>query len=212
MKTLSCTFFDDLALTDPINFEFFDGLIPRLLATNPAVLPTNAVISGTTLNLKSQVFLTIANFPQRLVGLESLTAVLKPLQKSARLIEVRDLVSCQPLQPDCNRSLIVLETPVVESPGRQHIEVTHSVAGQAARVVVAVVDLDFEPPCDFTRFCQDMRLIENLKTIRDKPSIECSPDYCIDQALISDPAVLQFSPSSGSTSGGTVVTVGQCWL
>ena len=44
---------DIIKKTDPINFEFFDGLIPRLLATNPAVLPTNAVISGTTLNLKT---------------------------------------------------------------------------------------------------------------------------------------------------------------
>jgi len=191
--------------TEPFMIDLIDGLRARVVSASPRAVPIGVRVAGRKVEMNSKISVTIANFPQGISNLASIVALLRPLEQTAKVIEVRDFVSCKQLQPDCNRSLVVLETPSVDYPGLQSVEISQ-VAGKSS-VMLGAVNLEFVPPCDFATFCQDSRLLPNLKRILEKPSIACSSEFCIDPTLISDPVLVSFSPSEGPVSGGTLVNV-----
>ena len=68
--------------TDSFDFEFFDGFVPRILEVQPRKVPTNVVMNGRKLYLRSRVSVTISNFPQSHSGVESVVVVLKQIEHS----------------------------------------------------------------------------------------------------------------------------------
>ena len=68
------------------------------------------------------------------------------------------------------------------------------------------IEVEFVPPCDLDRFCQDRQKIANFRMLQDNPRTDCIDDYCIDVATIENPTVLEVSPTEGPRSGGTLIT------
>ena len=190
----------------PFYFHFYDGFVPRVANVKPLMVPTSGLVAGRKLQLQSEVSIVCVNFPHNLATTESFIAVFSPSSQSATILEVRQEVTCLAHVPDCNRTLIVLQTPALESPGLQELQIMQPVPGQAPKQIF-VSYIEYAPPCDFDQYCADRGLISNFKLLVDKPQIGCSILYCVDPALIGNPVVIKISPSEGLKSGGTVVKV-----
>jgi hypothetical protein len=190
----------------PFRFDFYDGFVPRVANVQPLTVPTSGLIAGRTLLFLSEVSIACMNFPQNLATPDSFFVVLSPSSLLATVLEVRQEVTCLPHVADCNRTLIVLQTPAVLSPGLQEVQVMKPVPGRAPQQIF-VTNIEYVPPCDFDQFCADMGLVTNFKLLVDKPQISCSVIYCINLALVGNPVIVRVSPSEGSKSGGTEVKV-----
>ena len=189
----------------PFSFSFYDGFLPRVILVKELTVPTSVMVGGRKLQLKSKVSITCMNFPQSLLRAQ-ISVVLGPSSQPATVLQIMNEVSCPSQLPDCNRSVIVLETPSLDSPGVQEVEISQIVAGEGARTIVES-QIEYVPPCDFDRYCQDMGLITNFKLLADKPVIRCNFAFCIDPSLIGVPVILEVLPSEGSKSGGTLARV-----
>lgn len=189
----------------PFSFFFYDGFLPRVVQVKPLSVPTMVFVGGRKLQLQSTVSVTCMNFPQTL-DVKSISAVLNPASQAATVLEIRHEVSCALPLPDCDRSVIVFRMPSLESPGLQELELSQIVAGRGAQKIVGT-KVEYVPACDFDRYCQDMGLITNFKTLVEKPNIECSVEFCLDPSLIGVPVILEVLPSEGLKSGGTLVRV-----
>jgi hypothetical protein len=190
----------------PVSFNFYNGFVPRVAEVKPLTVPTSGLIAGRTLLFLSEVSIACMNFPLNLATPDSFFVVLSPSSLLANVLEVRQEVTCPPHVPDCNRTLIVLRTPAVLSPGLQEVQVMKPVPGRAPQQIF-VTTIEYVPPCDFDQYCADMGLVTNFKLLVDKPQISCSVTYCIDLALVGNPVIVRVSPSEGSKSGGTEVKV-----
>jgi hypothetical protein len=134
----------------PFGYQVFDGLAPRVIEINPSRVPTAAMVMGRKLNLQNNVSLMCANFPDHLAGLEDLTAVLSPSLQVAHVLEVKQLVICDPGIPDCNRTLIILRLPALDASGVQALVVSRNVSGSVLQVLANV---SFVSSCDHDDFC-----------------------------------------------------------
>jgi hypothetical protein len=190
----------------PVSFNFYNGFVPRVADVKPLTVPTSGLIAGRTLLFLSEVSIACMNFPLNLATPDSFFVLLSPSSLLANVLEVRQEVTCPPHVPDCNRTLIVLRTPAVLSPGLQDLQVMKPVPGRAPQQIF-VTTIEYVPPCDFDQYCADMGLATNFKLLVDKPQISCSVTYCIDLALVGNPVIVRVSPSEGSKSGGTEVKV-----
>ena len=186
----------------PFGYQVFDGLAPRLIEINPSRVPTAAMVMGRKLNLQNHVSLMCANFPDHLAGLEDLTAVLSPSLQVAHVLEVKQLVICDPGIPDCNRTLIILRLPALDASGVQALVVSRNVSGSVLQVLANV---SFVPSCDHDDFCRQSDLMVDFKKLSDDPIPDCNFDLCFNENLIGDPVVVDFSPKAGGA--GTMVSV-----
>ena len=187
--------------TSPIDFAFYDGGLARVVGSFQQQIPASGVIGGRKLDLRSTVQVVVANFPSTAM-LEDISAFLSPSEQPADILFLEEKVSCKEGQEfDCSRHLLKLKTPALESPGEQQIEIKRGDESILTLVIEVV------PPCSYDEFCQGLSLIPNLQKLLQNPALECSPDDCLDAALIGDPRVESFSPKYGSKSGGTEIVV-----
>jgi len=193
-------------ITSPAPFKFvvFDGLAPRVIQISPESVPTAVMVEGRKLNLQSTVSLLCANFPKEVTGLQDLTAVLRPSLQAAQVLEIRHLVTCDPGELDCSRTLIKLRMPALDGPGIEELVVSQIVAGSTPQEM-AKAHLTFVPSCNHGKFCQESGQIVNYKKLMDNPILGCSPNLCLDGMLIGDPELIDVSPKAGGA--GTQVSV-----
>ena len=188
------------------DFIFFDGFAPRIVSTTPNKVPTSAVVEGRQLYLHSEISIVCANFPQDIMGKNDVAVALNSSAQIVTLIDVRHLVSCEMKRPDCNRSLIVVKLPSLESPGVDQLVISRMMPGRETTHILST-PIEYAPPCDYFRFCQAMGLVTNFPLLETNPVVECDANYCLDPNRIGDPVVVDAFPTEGSVSGGTFVTV-----
>ena len=133
---------------------------------------------------------------------------LKVAAKLAAVTEITHLATCSSTQPNCNRTRIVVQMPAIDSPGMEQLVLSRVDAAplSASGTMNLQIEVEFVPPCDLDRFCQDRQKIANFRMLQDNPRTDCIDDYCIDVATIENPTVLEVSPTEGPRSGGTLIT------
>ena len=185
--------------------ELFDESAPYFIEVTPATVPTVTHVGGRLLNLKSQVSILCANCPQHLGPLEKLEARLNPVNLPATVMDVMEISRCF-AQSDCNRSVIILEIPPLETPGVQEIVVFRTATGRTSERIAAV-NIEFAPPCNLNRFCEDMNLVPDYRLMETAPVCTCASQYCVDPGVIGDPVLVHVSPVEGPKNGGSQVVM-----
>ena len=190
-----------------VPFTFYDGYKIRTIEMSPDVVPTSVVVDGRKLQLRKTVRVLLSNVPQDTV-MSELSVVLSSSGLTCPVSSLRHMVTCAWLIPDCNRTMVQIESPSPETPGAEEVVISRIVPGHGS-VTLATTKLNFVQPChgDYDSYCQRMNLITNFQLLAERPTTECSSDYCLDPALIGQPSVLRVSPKEGSKAGGTLVTV-----
>lgn len=196
-----------LKQVQPIPFKFYDGYAMRTIEVSPGAVPTSALVDGRELHLHHFVRVLLSNVPQDLTT-SDVSAVLSTSSKICPVTSVRHIVSCDAFTPDCNRTLLQIQSPVQDYPGSQELVISRIVPGEASEQLVKT-SVDFVQPCngDFDGYCRGMNLITNFKLLADRPTTECNSEYCLDPELVGQPVVLDYFPTEGSKAGGTLVTV-----
>jgi len=174
-----------------------DCTLPRVISVQPARVPNVMSIAGRTLLLRTSVSVICANFQPQLSDVYVMVG-----SETAAVTNVKVLATCLQGDLDCSRTQIVFRSPALESPGHKIVQISSSLLQTPLTLTV-----EYTPPCDFVLFCQKYALVFDYKKMLSNPTLTCSAEYCLNPTNIGDPVLTSFSPSSGLTSGGTMIKV-----
>ena len=185
-----------------VSFEFrvLDCTLPRVIDLSPTEVPTVLQSAGRKLMLKTRVSITLANVQLALSDL-----IVTVGSSAAEVVQLSVKNFCPAPQADCNRTVIVINSPALESPGLHTVHVS-SVTGSPSPALVH--EITYTQPCDATSYCNSFNLIFDYKAMLAHPSVSCSMAFCLDPSKVGDPQLTSFAPSEGLTSGGTLIRVG----
>ncbi|KAJ1490848.1 hypothetical protein T484DRAFT_1883689, partial [Baffinella frigidus] len=175
-------------------------------------ITTNTKIKSATFNfiffdqdairLLLSVDITIANFPQEyppgeltLTFDRGPTAVISSLQHTTCVTG-----------SDCNRTMVRFTSLAKDIAGKMPGEISASV-GTTTRSLLTF-SLTYFTPCALEDYCSGSGLIVDTRKVAMSPPTDalCRVAYCANPKLIPD-AVMEFRPTRGPSTGGTVVTV-----
>ena len=105
---------------------------------------------------------------------------------------------------DGSAVILQVKTPVLDRIGLTDVRISGSLSS-------LVFAYEFLLPCNYDEFCSARGLVANVVKINrnppQEPKFACDVTYCINPALLPYPTLIRANPSSGFTSGGTIVTV-----
>ena len=182
-------------------FVIYDETARRVTQTLPESVPTRLSLYGRMLDLRSQVDLTIANFPLGTLASDVKILLIGGLE--ADVLKITEIQRCTDPFGDCNRTRLTILAPAVDPPGVW--------SGQMSIKGVPVLDLSltYFTPCNFDRYCTTLGNIVDkyrLETFVPKTAA-CDQSYCLNVNNLMAPSIGLVSPSTGPSTGGSLVTV-----
>jgi len=185
------------------NFVFYDQNAIRIMSVSAAAgLPTRGLIYGKSFDFAQSVDMTIANFPQQYTTKE---LVLTFDRGPTAVISKLEHTTCY-TGSACNSTVVRFTSLAKDIAGKMPGVISASV-GTTTRTLLSL-SLTYFTPCALESYCSGSGLIVDTRKVAISPPTDalCRVSQCANPKLIPDP-VMEFRPTKGPSTGGTVVTV-----
>ena len=184
--------------TVALKYRYFDGNALRTVTLAPTFVPVSRLVSGSTVWLRPEVAVTLANFPESL-NVSSITVFCG--ESEAEVISIFDMNTCvEGAVVDCRRTKFVLRLPAVTSPGVRNITVS------ATHEKIVFGAIDYIEGCDFEKMCGESKVPDLLRLLATL-TVVCDLTKCVDPNSLPPSEIVHVSSTQGLISGGESVHV-----